>query len=38
MYNIFFKLEFSSMPKDGSDIDRFSNRKWVLTMWTLGNL
>ena len=23
-------LEFSSILKDGSDIHRFSNRKWVL--------
>ena len=29
---------FSSIPKDGSDIHRFSNRKWVSTMWTVGNL
>ena len=31
-------LEFSSKPKDGSDIHRFSNRKWVSTMCTVGNL
>ena len=30
--------KFCSIPKDGSDIDRFSNRKWVLTMCTIGNL
>ena len=29
---------FSSIPKDGSDIHRFSNRKWVSTMCTVGNL
>ena len=29
---------FSSMHKDGPDIHRFSNRKWVLTMCTTGNL
>ena len=29
---------FSSMPKDGSDIHRFSNRKWVLIPCTVGNL
>ena len=31
---------FSSidLPKDGSDIHRFSNRKWVLAMCTVGNL
>ena len=29
---------FSSKPKDGSDIHRFSNRKWVSTMCTVGNL
>ena len=28
--NLRWKL--CSIPKDGSDIDRFSNRKWVLTM------
>ena len=26
--------KFSSITKDGSDIDRFSNRKWVSTMCT----
>ena len=31
-------LDFSNMPKDGSDIHRFSNRKWVLTMCTVRNL
>ena len=29
---------FSSIPKDDPDIHRFSNRKWVLTMCTTGNL
>ena len=29
---------FSSIPKDGSDIHRFLNSKWVSTMWTVGNL
>ena len=29
---------FSSAPKDGSDIQRFSDRKWVLTMCIAGNL
>ena len=29
---------FSSIPKDGSDIHRFSNRKPVSTMCTVGNL
>ena len=29
---------FSSIPKDGSDIHGFFNRKWVSTMWTVGNL
>ena len=29
---------FCSIPMDGSDIHRFSNRKWVLTMCTVGNL
>ena len=28
-------LEDSSTPKGGSDIDIFSNRKWVLTVYTL---
>ena len=27
---------FSSIPNDGSDIHRFSNRKWVSTMCTVG--
>ena len=26
------------MPKDGSDIHRFSNRKWVSVMCKVGNL
>ena len=29
---------FSSILKDLSDIHRFSNRKWVLTMCSVGNL
>ena len=29
---------FSNIPKDGYDIHRFPNRKWVSTMWTVGNL
>ena len=29
---------FFSVPKDGSDIDRFSNREWALTMCTEGIL
>ena len=29
---------FSSILKDDFDIHRFSNRKWVLTMCTVGNL
>ena len=29
---------FPSIPKDGSDIHRFSNRKWVTTMRSAGNL
>ena len=29
---------YSSTPKDASDIHRFSNRKWVLTMCSSGNL
>ena len=29
---------FSSIPVEGSDIHRFSNTKWVLTMCTVGNL
>ena len=32
------RWDFSSMPKDGFDIYRFSNRKWVLTMCSVGNL
>ena len=30
--------KFSSMPKDDSDIDGFSNRKWVSAMCKVGNL
>ena len=29
---------FSSTPKDGSDNERFSNRKWAMTMCYIGNL
>ena len=29
---------FSSILMDGFDIHRFSNRKWVLTMCSVGNL
>ena len=29
---------FSSILKDVTDIHRFSNRKWVFTMCTTGNL
>ena len=29
---------FSSILKDGFDNHRFSNRKWVLTMCSAGNL
>ena len=29
---------FSSILKDGFDIHRFSNRKWILTMCSVGNL
>ena len=29
---------FSSMSKDDSDIDGFSNRKWVSAMSKVGNL
>ena len=29
---------FSTVLKDGFDIHTFSNRKWVLTMCTVGNL
>ena len=32
------RWNFSIIPKDGSDIHRFSNRKWVSTMCTVGNL
>ena len=32
------RWNFSSMLKDGFDIHRFSNRKWVLTMCSVGNL
>ena len=42
---LYFKLgraklhwNFSSIPKDGSDIHRFSNMKSVSTMYTVGNL
>ena len=29
---------FSSIPKDGSDIHRFHNKQWVLTICTVRNL
>ena len=29
---------FTSILKDGLDINRFSNERWVLTMCTVGNL
>ena len=29
---------FSSILKDGFEIHRFSNRKWILTMCSIGNL
>ena len=29
---------FSSIPTDGSDIYRYSNGKWVLTMYFVGNI
>ena len=29
---------FSSKPEDSSDIYRYSNRNWVLTICTVGNL
>ena len=32
------RWNFSSIPKDGSDIHRFSNRKWVSSMCFFGNL
>ena len=32
------RWNFSSIPKDGSDIHRFSNRKWVSSMCNVGNL
>ena len=42
LYFIFGTAElrwnFYSVPKDAPDIDRFFNRKWVLTMCTTGNL
>ena len=31
-------LQWDFSGKDGFDIHRFSNRKWVLTMCTVGNL
>ena len=42
---LYFMLEkiklcwnFSIVPKEDSDIDRFTNRKWVLSRYTEGNL
>ena len=32
------RRDFSRISKDGSDINRFFNRKWVLTMCTVENL
>ena len=32
------RQNFASMFKDGFDIHRFSNRKWVLAMCSVGNL
>ena len=32
------RWNFSSIPKDGSDIHRFSNRKWVSSMYFFGYL
>ena len=32
------RWNFSSILKDGFDIHRFSNRKWVLTICSVGNL
>ena len=32
------RWNFFSILKDGFDIHRFSNRKWVLTMCSVGNL
>ena len=32
------RWHFSSILKDGFDILRFSNRKWVLTLCNVGNL
>ena len=32
------RWNFSSTLKDGFDIHRFSNRKWVLTMCSVENL
>ena len=29
---------FSVLPKDDSDIHRFSSNKWILTMYTNANL
>ena len=32
------RWNFSSILKDDFDIHRFSNKKWVLTMCSVGNL
>ena len=32
------RWNISSMPKDDSDIDGFSNRKWIAAMCKVGNL
>ena len=32
------RSNFSNILNDGFDIHRFSNRKWVLTMCSVGNL
>ena len=38
-YDLYYlHWNYSTVPKDGSDIHRFSNLKWALTMWTVGNL
>ena len=31
-------FEFSSIPKEGSDIHKSSNRKWILKLCTIGKL
>ena len=32
------QCNFSTKPKDAPDFHRFSNRKWVLSMCSTGNL